>query len=55
MQTATPPARATVPPGFELKSLEAYNRRKRTFPAKTILGKICDALQDVVEGLVAKF
>ena len=55
MQTATPARRATVPPGFKLKSLEAYDRRKRTFPAKTILGKICDALQDVVEGLVAKF
>lgn len=44
---------ATVPAGFELKPAGAYHRRHRTFPAKGLLERITNWLQDIVEAVIA--
>tara|TARA_R110002049_G_scaffold302929_2_gene496831 strand:- start:419 stop:1243 length:825 start_codon:yes stop_codon:yes gene_type:complete len=44
---------ATFPEGFEVKTLDAYQRRNRTFPATTFGGKVLNALADMVESLIA--
>ena len=42
---------ATVPAGFQLKPIDAYHRRHRTFPAKGLMERITNRLQDVVEAV----
>jgi aspartyl/asparaginyl beta-hydroxylase (cupin superfamily) len=49
---ASPPA-ATVPAGFELKPIDAYHRRHRTFPAKGLLERFTNWLQDIIEAVIA--
>ncbi|WP_395716930.1 aspartyl/asparaginyl beta-hydroxylase domain-containing protein [Prosthecobacter sp.] len=44
---------ATVPAGFQLKPIDAYHRRHRTFPAKGLAEKIVNKLQDVIEAAIA--
>lgn len=44
---------ATVPSGFELKPVQAYHRRHRTFPAKGLIEPIVNRLQDIVEAVIA--
>lgn len=43
----------TVPAGFELKSIDAYHRRHRTFPAKGMMDRLVNWLQDKVEAVIA--
>ena len=44
---------ATVPAGFELKPIDAYHRRHRTFPPKGLLERFTNWLQDIVEAVIA--
>ena len=44
---------ATVPAGFQLKPIDAYHRRHRTFPAKGWVERITNRLQDLLEAVIA--
>ena len=44
---------ATVPAGFQLKPIDAYHRRHRTFPASGWVERIVNRLQDLVEAVIA--
>jgi beta-hydroxylase len=43
----------TFPAGFEPKPADAYHRRHRTFPAKGLLERISNRLQDIIEAVIA--
>lgn len=43
----------TFPAGFQVKPLDAYHRRHRTFPAKGLLEKVINRLQDFFESVIA--
>lgn len=53
MSSTGSPQVATVPSGFELKPLDAYHRRHRTFPAKGWLDRFVNWAQDLVEAGIA--
>jgi ornithine lipid ester-linked acyl 2-hydroxylase len=44
---------ATVPAGFQLKPIDAYHRRHRTFAAKGLMESFMNWLQDGVEAVIA--
>ena len=44
---------ATVPAGFQLKPIDAYHRRHRTFAAKGLMESFMNWLQDMVEAVIA--
>ncbi len=44
---------ATVPSGFEIKPIDAYHRRHRTFPAKGLMDRLMNWVQDKVEAVIA--
>ena len=44
---------ATVPAGFQIKPIDAYHRRHRTFPAKGLMEKVVNKLQDIIEAVIA--
>jgi beta-hydroxylase len=43
----------TFPADFEPKPADAYHRRHRTFPAKGLLERITNRLQDIIEAVIA--
>lgn len=45
---------AKVPEGFQLKPIDAYHRRHRTFPSTSLKAKIVDLLQDIAEAIIAR-
>lgn len=46
--------KAGPPPGFQLKSLAEYDRKHRTFPPKTLKGKLIAALENFAESLIIR-
>ncbi len=53
MSSEASPSLATVPAGFQLKPIDAYHRRHRTFPANGWVERIGNRLQDLVEAAIA--
>ncbi|HEY1052667.1 MAG TPA: aspartyl/asparaginyl beta-hydroxylase domain-containing protein [Prosthecobacter sp.] len=53
MSVTAPSPVATVPSGFEIKPIDAYHRRHRTFPTKGMMDRLTNWLQDRVEAVIA--
>lgn len=45
---------AKVPEGFQLKPIDAYHRRHRTFPSTSLKAKAVDLIQDIAEAIIAR-
>jgi beta-hydroxylase len=54
MSSQTESPTATVPPGFELKPLEAYTRQHHTFAPRSVFESALNFLQNIVEAVVVK-
>eukprot|EP01031_Cornospumella_fuschlensis_P006092 gene6092-7577_t len=46
---------AAPPPGFQIRPIAHYDRRHRTFPAKTLRDKVLALLENIAETLIVRF